>query len=152
MPAVDRPIDPAVADYLAALPADRRDALEAIRAVILERLPAGYEEAFGYGMVVYQVPLAFYPDTYNGKPFMYAALASQKRHISLYLMAVYGDEGQRHNFETAWRASGHKLDMGKACVRFGGLSDVPLDVVGDAIGAVSMEHFVARVKQQWAAS
>ncbi len=147
----DRPINPAVAEYLAALPPERRDALEAIRAVILERLPPGYEESFGYGMLVYQVPLAVYPDTYNGQPFMYAALASQKQHISLYLMAVYGDDGIRDRFLAAWRASGHRLDMGKSCVRFRRLDDVPLDVVGDAIAAVPMDRFVARAKELHAA-
>jgi hypothetical protein len=140
------PIDPAVAAYLAALPADRREAIDAVRAVILDNLPEGYEEAFGYGMLVYQVPLEVYPKTYNGQPMMYAALASQKRYMSLYLMAVYGDEGQRASFEAAYKASGKRLDMGKACVRFAKLDNLPLDVVGHAIAAVPPKQFLARVE------
>jgi uncharacterized protein YdhG (YjbR/CyaY superfamily) len=66
--------------YLADLPDDRREAIEEVRQVILENLPEGYEEAFNWGMITYQVPLETYPDTYNKKPLMYAALASQKNH------------------------------------------------------------------------
>jgi hypothetical protein len=146
MRTADRPTDPDVAAYLEALPPDRREAIETVRAVILDNLPEGYEEACGYGMLVYQVPLADYPKTYNGQPMMYAALASQKRHMSLYLMAVYGDEGQRASFEAAYKATGKRLDMGKACVRFAKLGDLPLDVVGDAIAAVPPKLFLARVE------
>ena len=142
----DRPVNPAVANYLAELPPDRREAIEAVRAVILDNLPEGYEEALAYGMVVYQVPLADYPNTYNGQPMMYAALASQKRHMSIYLMAVYGDEGQRASFEAAYRATGKKLDMGKACVRFAKLGDLPLDVVGTEIAAVPPKLFLRRIE------
>jgi hypothetical protein len=142
----DRSIDPAVADYLNTLPPDRREAIDAVRAVILANLPEGYEEAFNWGMLAYQVPLADYPNTYNGQPMMYAALASQKRYMSLYLMAVYGDEGQRASFEAAYEASGKRLDMGKSCVRFAKLDDLPLDVVGDAIAALPPKLFLARVE------
>jgi hypothetical protein len=143
----NQPGSPDIAAYLAALPPDRRQAIEAVRSVILEHLPDGYVEAFGYGMLVYIVPLEIYPNTYNGQPMMYAALASQKRYMSLYLMAVYGDEGQRASFEAAYRASGKRLDMGKACVRFAHLDDLPLDVVGDAIAAVAPATFLARVER-----
>jgi uncharacterized protein YdhG (YjbR/CyaY superfamily) len=72
-----------VEKYLEELPEERRDALEAVRRTILEHLPDGYEEVMNWGMITYQVPLDVYPDTYNGKPLMYAALASQKRHMAL---------------------------------------------------------------------
>ncbi len=128
--------------YLGELPDDRRDAVAAVRAVLLENLPAGFEEGMQYGMIGYYVPLERYPDTYNGEPLAVAGLASQKRHMSLYLMGVYADEDDSW-FRDRWTATGKKLDMGKSCVRFRRLDDVPLDVVGDAIRRVSVEDFLA---------
>lgn len=133
-------------EYIAQLPPDRRAAIEAVREVILNRLPDGYVETIAYEMLAYVVPLAVYPDTYNGQPALYVALASQKRYMSLYLMAVYADEGQRLRFEAAWRATGKRLDMGKSCVRFARLEDLPLDVVGDAIAAVPPKALLARIE------
>ncbi len=77
--------------YIAALPAVRRAALSAVRDVILRNLPQGYVEAMDWGMISYQVPLSTYPDTYNEKPLMYAALASQKGYMVVYLSAIYAD-------------------------------------------------------------
>jgi hypothetical protein len=131
-----------VEDYLAGLPGDRRAALEAVRAVILERLPEGYEEAMNWGMIAYQVPLSAYPETYNGQPLMLAALASQKNHMAVYLSAIYADEDARQRFESAYRATGKRFDVGKSCVRFRRLDDLPLDVIADAIGAVPVDRFV----------
>ena len=71
-----------VEQYLAELEPDRREALEAVRQAILDNLPTGYQEAISSGMIAYQVPLETYPDTYNGRPLVYAALASQKRHMA----------------------------------------------------------------------
>lgn len=84
-----------VDQYLAELPEERRTAIQATRAVILENLPEGYEEAMNWGMIVYQVPLERYPDTYNRQPLMYAALASQKNYMSLFRLLCAGD-GQPH--------------------------------------------------------
>ncbi|MEM8557990.1 MAG: DUF1801 domain-containing protein [Bacteroidota bacterium] len=135
---------PSVDDFLATLPDDRRTALDAVRATILDRLPEGVEEAMQGTMVAYQVPLTTYPDTYNGKPLMMAALASQKRHMAVYLMGIYADEATRNDFEAAYRATGKRFDVGKSCVRFRTLDDLPLDVVGDAVAAVDVPTFIAR--------
>ncbi|NLS76691.1 MAG: DUF1801 domain-containing protein [Chloroflexi bacterium] len=140
-----------VAEYLDELPADRREAVEAVRQVILAHLPPGYEEAMNWGMIAYQVPLERYPDTYNGQPLMYAALASQKGHISLYLTSIYMDDQARRQFEEAYRATGKRYDAGKSCVRFKKLDDLPLELVGEAIGAMSVDEFVARTRAIWAA-
>ena len=78
-----------VEDYLAGLPADRADVVRAVRDVIIERLPPGYEETMNWGMISYEIPLERYPDTYNGHPLGVAALAAQKHHYSLYLNAAY---------------------------------------------------------------
>jgi hypothetical protein len=135
-----------------ALPADRREALLAIREVIRRNLPAGYEESTAMGMLVWQVPLSVYPDTYNSKPLMYAALASQKNHMAVYLLGVYGVPELRARFEAAWRSTGKKLDMGQSCVRFRKLDDVSLDAIGEAIAATPMEKYVAFAKAVHAAT
>ena len=129
-------------EYLAGLPRERREAVSRVRSVILDRLPDGYEEEMRWGMISYEVPLSIQPDTYNGKPLMYAALASQKRHMAVYLSGVYADPDARADFERAYRASGKRIDMGKSCVRFRRLDDLPLDVVADAIARYPIEEFV----------
>lgn len=136
-----------VAQYLAELPADRRAALEAVRQTILDHLPEGYEEAVNWGMISYQVPLARYPDTYNGQPLAYAGLAAQKNHMSVYLLGLYADEASRAQFEAAYRATGKRYDVGKSCVRFKKLDDLPLALIGESIAQLSVEEFIAQVEQ-----
>jgi hypothetical protein len=93
-------------------------------------------------MITYQVPLETFPDTYNGKPLMYAALASQKNHMAVYLTSVYSLPGQAEAFEAAYKATGKRYDMGKSCVRFRKLDDLPLELIGETIAAVDVETFV----------
>ncbi len=133
--------------YLAGLPDDRREAIEAVRAVILENLPDGYEEAMNWGMITYQIPLETYPDTYNKQPLMFAALASQKNHMAVYLTGIYVSDEARDEFEKAYRATGKRFDVGKSCVRFRKLDDLPLDLIGQTIAAVPMERLIARVEE-----
>jgi uncharacterized protein YdhG (YjbR/CyaY superfamily) len=136
-----------VDEYLSELTGDRRQAIETVRQTILEHLPEGYEEVMNWGMITYQVPLETYPDTYNKRPLMYAALASQKRHMALYLTGIYMDNDSRQRFEKAYRATGKRYDVGKSCVRFRTLEDLPLDLIGESIGAYGVEEFVAGVKE-----
>jgi len=136
-----------VAEYLAELPDDRRAALEAVRQTILANLPAGYEEAMNWGMIVYQVPLARYPDTYNGQPLAYAGLAAQKNHMAVYLTGIYADDAAREQFEAAYRATGKRYDVGKSCVRFKKLDDLPLALIGESIAAFGVDEFVAGVEK-----
>ena len=135
-----------VLEYLSGLPEDRRQGLEAVRAVILDRLPSGYQEVMKWGMITYEVPLSVYPDTYNGKPLMLAGLASQKRHMAVYLSCLYSFEDLNERIVGEWRARGTRLDMGKSCIRFKKLEHLELDLIGEAIGAVSMEDYVAQAK------
>ncbi|NUP13088.1 MAG: DUF1801 domain-containing protein [Polyangiaceae bacterium] len=130
--------------YLASLPADRRDALAAVRNVILKNLPKGYEEGIEFGMIAYSIPLSRFPKTYNGRPLMLAAIASQKSHMAVYLTSIYGSDALRAWFERAYRDSGKKLDMGKSCVRFKQLDELALDVVGEAITRVSVDDYLAQ--------
>ena len=132
-----------VDEYIESLPEDRREAIAAVRAAVRDHLPAGYEEGMQYGMIGWYIPLEDYPDTYNGEPLAIAALASQKRHMALYLNCVYSHAGEKERFEERWAETGKKLDMGKSCVRFKQLDDLPLDVVGEAIARVPPEDFIA---------
>lgn len=131
-----------VEEYLAALPDDRRQAINAVREVILKNLPDGYREGFGFGMIGYVIPLERYPKTYNGQPLLYAALASQKNYMSVYLMGVYGSAEAADWFEREYRLTGKRLDMGKSCVRFRRLDDLPLDLVGQAIARYTPDEFI----------
>jgi hypothetical protein len=134
-----------VAQYLAELPAERREAISAIRKVILDNLPEGYEEGMMYGMIGYFVPHRLYPPGYHCDPQLplgYASLASQKNYMSLYLFCAYCDQTDGAWFREAWTKSGKKLDMGKSCVRFKKLDDVPLAVVGQAIKRMSVKKFI----------
>ena len=137
---------PTVSQYLASLPADRRKIVGAVRKLIKANLPAGYKETMGWGAICYSVPLSVLPDTYNGEPLCYAALAAQKNYCSLYLMSVYGDAVRAKAFKAAFAKAGKKLDMGKSCVRFKTLDDLPLDVIADTIAATPMAKYVAAYK------
>jgi hypothetical protein len=132
-----------VAQYLAALPAERRAALSAVRKTINKNLPEGYEEGMQFGMIGWYIPLARYPETYNGQPLCMAALASQKGSNSLYLMTVYGDKTLDKRFRAGFKAAGKKLDMGKSCVRFKTADALALDVIGDAIAAIPVDMYIA---------
>ena len=125
-----------VEEYLESLPEDRRAAISAVREVILANLPEGYVECMTYGMIGYVVPHSLYPKGYHCDPKMplpFANLGSQKNHMAIYLMCVYGDPATEQSFRKAWLATGKKLDMGKACVRFKKIEDVPLYVIGQVI-------------------
>jgi uncharacterized protein YdhG (YjbR/CyaY superfamily) len=137
-----------IAQYLASLPADRRQALKAVRSEILKNLPAGYEEGIHFGMIGYCIPLARFPDTYNGQPLMLAALASQKQHMSVYLTAVYGDPKLSAWFQKAYAATGKTLDMGKSCVRFKSLDGLPVELIGEAISKVSVDEYLAQYERE----
>lgn len=134
-----------VTQYLASLPADRRKAIEAVRKVILKNLPKGYEEGIQYGMIGYFVPHSVYAPGYHcdpKQPLPFAGLASQKNHMAVYLMCVYMDAEQEAWFREAWTKAGKKLDMGKSCVRFKKIEDVPLEVIGQVIKRVPVKKFI----------
>ena len=132
--------------YLDSLPEERRKALAKVRAAVNKGLPKGYKEGIQYGMIGWFVPHRLYPDGYHcdpKQPVPFAGLASQKNYMSLYLMCIYGDENHRARFEREWTKGGRKLDMGKGCVRFRSVDDVPLDVVTEAVARVPVDAFLA---------
>lgn len=131
-----------VVAFLASLPTERRRDVERVREEIRRNLPAGYEEVISKQMLVYQVPLERYPDTYNGHPLWYVALASEKSYLSLHLMPVYGDARLAKKLADGFQAAGKKLKMGKACIRFKAADDLALDVVGQIVAAIPLERWV----------
>jgi hypothetical protein len=136
-----------VDEYLAQLPDERRATVAAVRDLVNEHLPPGYEETVQYGMISWVVPLERSGPTYNGQPLAYVSLANQKQKVSLYLMGVYGASGSGHEerFRAAYEAAaGRKPDMGKSCVRFKALADLPLDVIADEVARVPVDDFVER--------
>lgn len=124
------------------LPADRRSDLEIVRKTILAYLPAGYVESVGSGMLLYEVPLSVHPNTYNKKPLMYAALASQKNYMALHLCSAYALPSVQEELVAGFAAAKKKLDMGKSCIRFKSAADLPLPVIGKAIAAIPMDKYV----------
>lgn len=133
-----------VEEYLAELPEDRRETVSAVRDVVLANLPDGYVEGIQWGMITYSVPLEVSGETYNGQPLGYVSLASQKNHVSLYLMGVHGE--REREFRAEFEATGRKLDMGRSCVRFKRPDDLPLDLIGREVARQSVEEFVAKAK------
>jgi len=136
-----------VKDYLKELPADRRAIISAVRDVIVRNLPAGYRETINWGAIAYEVPLKRFPDTYNGQPLSYACLASQKNYCVIHLMCVYGDAKKEAWLRNEFKKAGKKLDMGKACVRFRKLEDLPLDAIGKLVSEVTPEQYIARYEK-----
>jgi len=131
-----------VDEYLHELPPERRAVVSTVRDVILKNLPKGYQETMDWGLISYQIPLERYPNTYNGKPFMYAALAAQKNYYAVYLISMYEDGAPTGWFAEEFRKAGKKLDMGKSCVRFKSLEDLPLETIGKAIRGTSVERLI----------
>jgi hypothetical protein len=132
-----------VAEYLASLPDDRRKTVKAVRKLVRAHLAHGIVEQMEHGMISWVVPLARYPETYNGRPLPVASLASQKNYCSLYLFCAYTDPAERKRFEQRYAQSGKRLDMGQSCVRFEQLEDLAQDVVADTLERVSVDGFIA---------
>lgn len=135
-----------VKQYLAELPPDRRAVIQAIRKVFLDNLGEGIEEGMQYGAIGYYVPHRVFPAGYHcdpRQPLPFAGLGSQKNHMSLGLMSLYGDAKQEAWFRSAWAKTGKKLDMGKCCVRFKKVDDVALDVLAEAIRRSPAKAYIA---------
>ena len=133
-----------VAEYLADLPEDRRADIQQVREVILANLPDGFEECMQYGMIGYAIPLERFPNTYNKQALGVAALAAQKRHISVYLHGLYADPALTDWFVEAYKQTGKKLNMGKSCVRFPRAEAAALDLIGEVIARVTPDQLIAQ--------
>lgn len=142
-----------VEEYLRSLPADRREAIAAVRKVFLDNLDRNYAEGMQYGMIGYYVPHSVFPPGYHcdpKQPLPFGGLASQKNKMSLYLMCLYGNSEQEKWFKSAWARTGKKLDMGKACIRFSKVEDLALEVIAEAIRRVPAAAYIARYQSNLA--
>jgi hypothetical protein len=129
--------------YLAELPPDRRELISRVRDLVNSNLPSGYVERMSWGMIGWELPLDRYPDTYNGQPLVYAGLAAQKNHNSLYLDCIYASEERTRRLAEAYEAAGKKLNMGKSCIRFKKAGDLAEDALAEALASVPPERFIA---------
>jgi len=128
--------------YLNELPPERRAVISTVRDTIRKKLPKGYEETMNWGMISYQIPRERYPDTYNDQPLMYAALAAQKNHYAVYLIGLSHPERAKE-LKADFDKAGKKLDMGKSCVRFRKLEDIPLEAIAKHVASTPPEKLIA---------
>jgi Domain of unknown function (DU1801) len=133
-----------VGEYLEELPAESRAVVSRVREVIVKHLPEGYAESMRWGMISYEVPLERYSNTYNKQPLAYAALAAQKNYFALYLMGAYQGADAEARLREEFARAGKKLDMGKSCIRFRKLEDLPLEVIGRAVASTTPAEFIRR--------
>lgn len=135
-----------VTEYLAALPADRREALNEVRRGINRALPPGYKEGIQFGMISWFVPLSTYPSGYGGnpkEPLTLIAVVSQKSYMALHMICFYGQPALREWFTVQYGKSGKKLDMGQGCLRFKALPELALDVVERTVARLPVEDYIA---------
>ena len=133
-------------EYVAGLPEDRKLAISALRKVINENLPEGFKEIMGYGHIAWVVPHETYPPGYHCDPTLplgFMGIASQKNHLALYAMCLYGNVKQLDWFQAEWpKHSKKKLNMGKSCIRFTKLEDIPLDLVGQLAAQITPKQWI----------
>ena len=133
-------------EYIASLLDDRKTAVSAIREAVNSNLPKGFKECIGYGMIAWVVPHELYPPGYHCDPKLplgYMNLASQKGHIALYSMSLYGSGDQLKWFQAEWpKHTKYKLDMGKSCIRFKKFDDLPLGLIGELAAKLSPQQWI----------
>lgn len=132
--------------YLSALPEDRKEAMLKLSNAIKENLPQGFEEVISYGMLGYVVPHSIYPSGYHCDPKLplsFINLASQKNFIALYHMGIYANKNLESWFVSEYpKHVKSKLDMGKSCIRFKKMDDIPFDFIGELAAKVSVEDWI----------
>lgn len=133
--------------YINEAPEDRREALEKLRTTILENLPKGFQEGMGYGMIGYSVPHEIYPAGYHcdpKTPLPFMSFASQKNSINFYHMGIYADKQLYDWFVDEFpKHSKKKLDMGKSCMRFKKVEDIPFELLGELSKKMTPEQWIS---------
>jgi hypothetical protein len=137
--------------YLSELPEDRKEAMLKLRNAIKENLPQGFEEVISYGMLGYVVPHSIYPSGYHCNPKLplpFINLASQKNFIALYHMGIYANKNLESWFVSEYpKHVKTKLDMGKSCIRFKKIDDIPFDFIGELAAKVSVEDWISNYEK-----
>lgn len=133
-------------EYISKVPEERTEAMQQIRQQLLANLPDGFEETMSYGMIGYVVPKSIYPAGYHPDPKLplpFINLASQKNYIALYHSGVYAQPGLLEWFQTEYpKHAKRKLDMGKSCIRFKNIADIPFDLIGELATKISVEDWI----------
>ncbi|WP_295335313.1 DUF1801 domain-containing protein [Flavobacterium sp.] len=133
-------------EYINTLPDDRKKALQQLRKTILDNLPIGFKESMGYGMMGYCVPHSIYPSGYHCNPkdpLPFMGLASQKNFVAFYHMGIYADKNLHDWFVAEYgKRCKYKLDMGKSCVRFKKIEDIPYDLIGELVQKISVADWI----------
>jgi len=136
-----------VKQYIEGLPEDRKLVIEKLRAVIIDNMPQGLSEEISYGMIGYVIPHSIYPKGYHVNPKLplpFINLASQKNYISLYHMGLYEDAELLKWFQAEYpKHSKRKLNMGKCCVRFKNIEEIPYDLIGELLKKLSVKDYVS---------
>lgn len=135
-----------VEEYVENLPEDRKKAINKLRNAVKKNLAEGFTEEMNYGMIGYVVPLSIYPEGYLGKktqPLPFMNIASQKNYIAVYPMCMYADQQLMRWFKEEYEAvySG-KLDMGKSCLRFKNIEQIPYELIGEIVGKMTVEQWI----------
>ncbi len=135
-------------EYIAQLPEDRKEPFKKLRQTVLDNLPKGFEEVMGYGMPAYVVPHSKYPEGYHCDPKLplpFINIASQKNFIAFYHMGIYSDSKLLKWFTTEY--PNHiktKLDMGKSCIRFKKMNQIPYKLLGELVSKISAEEWIEK--------
>lgn len=135
-----------VLDYLGKVPEDKKNAFNKLREVIIDNLPADFNEEMSYGMIGYVVPHDVYPDGYHCNPKLplpFASIAAQKNFIGFYHMGIYANP-ELHNWfvEEYGKRCKYKLDMGKSCVRLKKMEDIPYDLIGELMLKMTAQQWI----------
>lgn len=142
-----------VAAYLASLTPERRAVIEEARAFVRKHLPKGYAEFMNWGVINWGIPLEKFSNTYNGQPLCYIGLGAQKNYNSLYLMGLYGANGDyttpfsQKRLVDAFKKAGKRLDMGQCCLHFKTLDDLELTSVAKVIAMSTPKEYLAYYKR-----
>jgi len=135
-------------EYINQLPEERQDSFNKLRNTIIKHLPLGFEERMSYGMIGYVVPKSLYPAGYHCDPKLplpFVNIASQKNFIALYHMGIYTDPELLQWFQTEYaQQCKYKLDMGKSCVRFKKMDDIPFDLIAELMEKMTPEDWINR--------
>lgn len=133
-------------DYISQLPEDRQEPFKKLREVIKNNIPKGFEEAMSYGMIGYVVPHALYPEGYHCTPELplpFMGIASQKNTINIYHMGVYAKKDLYDWFVAEYpKYCKRKLDMGKSCVRFKYINDIPFELIGELASKITVDEWI----------
>lgn len=144
-----KPQTTTIKEYIDLLPDDRKKMIKKVRTIIKKNLPTGYKEVMNWGMITYEIPLKIYPDTYNKKPLMYAALANNKNNISVHLCGLYCVPSLKKKFDTEMKKQEKKIDMGKSCLRFKKMEDIPLGVIGEIVSSLSVDDYISVFQKKY---